>query len=361
LCSPFFKYDELLTALGPWDTVEDAQTQLNAQWKMSISGVGVLHKGSSMTHCCNTTTKELVHRKVLYCYQKNKATQCKFSVILEQMASGQWEISSVGPDCNHAHPTTSAEQNTFPSHRGIPSDLLQEGVRLRKEGAKTSFVFKFLSSLFRERYHSEPSFNYHDVFVAISPHKDQTAMDSTGFIQHLQGRKDHDGLDFDWINDEDGSISNVFFVFEDAVKRFSDGSRPVLFDTKHGSNRYGLRLGIFSTVGRDGSTILLGASLLSHEDQPSFEWAFQQFKKAFGMHPHCIFTDGDKAMAAALRSTWPDTKHFLCTWHLAQTIIKNTKGASPLSMVVQPQCYIFVASVLVDGCTTCINCLNCFL
>ena len=87
-----------------------------------------------------------------------------------------------------------------------------------------------------------------------------------------------------------------------------------------------MRLGIFSTAGRDGSTVLLGASLLAHEDQQSFEWAFKEFKKAFGTHPHCIFTDGDKAMAAAIRSTWPHTKHLLCTWHLSQTIIKNTKG-----------------------------------
>ena len=314
-----------MTHLGPWESIDAAHESLNAQWKLSLDGVGVLHRGPSMTTSYKFSDIK-TYRKQLYCYQNKKTAQCKFNIVLQQMPDGQWEIVSVGPDCNHANPKTAAEMNTFASHREISEDLLSEGIRLRQTGAKTSFVFRYLSALHRERNHTEPPFTYHDVFTAISPHKNQTAMDSTGFIQYLQGRKDDQGLDFDWLSDEEGSIANAFFVFKNAVRTFSDGSRPVLFDTKHGSNRYGLRLGIFSTVGRDGSTILLGASLLAHEDQQSFEWAFNEFRKAFGTHPHCIFTDGDKAMAAAIRSTWPETKHFLCTWHLSQTIIKNTKG-----------------------------------
>jgi hypothetical protein len=151
-------------------------------------------------------------------------------------------------------------------------------------------------------------------------------MDTTGFVQYLQQRKDNEGLDFEWVNDEDSSMDRCLFIFKDAVKCLSDGSRPVLFDTKHGSNRYGLRLGILSTVGRNGSTVLLAAALLSKEDESSFAWVFTHFERIFGLQPHCIFTDGDFAMASALKSCWKHCQHFLCTWHLSQTIIKNTKG-----------------------------------
>ncbi len=321
----------MLAAVGPWDSIDQAKEQLNAQWKQSLNGVGVLFKGRSMSHNVqdvNTGQPISINRRSLYCSQHAK-TDCKFQIILQQNQSGQWEISSVGPDCNHAQPSTPAEQNVFASHRGIPGDLLQEGIKLRKNGARTAFVYKYLSNLCFEQTGKEPCFNYQDVFHGINPHKDQTTMDSTGFVQYLQSRKDENGLDFAWISDDDGSIMKAFFVFKHAVKIFSDGSRPVLFDTKHGSNRYGLRLGVFSTVGRDGSTVLLAAALLSNEDTESFKWAFTQFQHAFGRPPHCIFTDGDKAMAAALRDTWPETKHFLCTWHLSQNIIKNTKGEQP--------------------------------
>jgi hypothetical protein len=118
-------------------------------------------------------------------------------------------------------------------------------------------------------------------------------MDTTGFVQYLQQRKDNEGLDFEWVNDEDSSMDRCLFIFKDAVKCLSDGSRPVLFDTKHGSNRYGLRLGILSTVGRNGSTVLLAAALLSKEDESSFAWVFTHFERIFGLQPHCIFTDGD--------------------------------------------------------------------
>jgi hypothetical protein len=148
----------------------------------------------------------------------------------------------------------------------------------------------------------------------------------TGFIQCLQQRKDDEGLDFNWVSDDDGSIDKCFFVFKNAVKQFSSGCRPVLFDTKHGSNRYGLRLGLFTTVGRNGDTIILSGSLLQHEDTDSFMWLFNQFKLFLGMQPKCMLTDGDKAMAAAIHSALPETRHLLCTWHLSQTLIKNTKG-----------------------------------
>jgi zinc finger SWIM domain-containing protein 3 len=183
-----------------------------------------------------------------------------------------------------------------------------------------------MSTLYRQEYGGDPPFNYQDVYHSINPHGYQQALDTTGYIQHLQHNKDEEGLDFSYKHDAEGVLCLCFNVFKDAVKLFSDGCRPVLFDTKHGTNRYGLRLGCFTTVGRDGGTVLLATLLMQHEDQQSFEWAFLQFKLFFGAQSHCMFTDGDKAMAAAMKTTLPATMHYLCIWHLSQTIIKNAKG-----------------------------------
>jgi hypothetical protein len=209
-------------------------------------------------------------------------------------------------------PSSSAEKNAYPSHRGVPEELKTVGIKLRCDGATPVFVFRHLSTLYRDRHYEEPPFTYHDVYVAISPHSFDTAMDTTGFVQRLQERKEEEGLFFNWESDEESTMTRCFFVFKNAIRHFSDGYRPVSFDTKHGSNRYGLRLGCFTTVGRDGSTVLLAASLLRNEDKESFEWVFKQFQLCFAMAPHCIFTDGDKAMAAAVASTWSATKHLLC-------------------------------------------------
>ncbi len=313
-----------LTSSGPWETVEHAVMDINRQWSLCDDGVGVLHKGSQQ----NYQTKEgiLIQRKDLYCYQK-KISQCKFRITLESRgADSSWDIVGAGPDCNHPNPKTASQKNAFSSHRGVPDDLRLIGIQLRLDGAVTSFIFKHLVSLYRSQYSADPPFSYQDVYHSINPHGYQQALDTTGFIQHLQHSKDEEGLDFSYVNNEEGVLCLCFNVFKDAVKLFSDGGRPVLFDTKHGTNRYGLRLGCFTTVGRDGGTVLLATAMMAQENQEAFEWAFLQFKTFFGAQPHCMFTDGDKAMAAAMRSTLPETKHYLCIWHLSQTIIKNAKG-----------------------------------
>ena len=298
--------------------------QINKQWALCEDGVGVLHKGGHQNY--NTKDGLLIQRKDLYCYSKTK-TQCKFRITLESRGTGsKWDIACVGPECNHINPKSAAQKNAFASHRGLPDDLRDVGIGLRKNGATTSFVHTHLACLYRETYKLDAPFKYNDVYHAINPQGYQQALDTTGFIQHLQHNKDEEGLDFNYANTEEGVLCLCFNVFKDAVKLYSDGCRPVLFDTKHGTNRYGLRLGCFTTVGRDGGTVLLATAMMAHEDQQSFEWAFQQFKDFFGVQPHCMFTDGDKAMAAAMKTTLPETKHYLCTWHLSQTIIKNAKG-----------------------------------
>jgi hypothetical protein len=75
-----------------------------------------------------------------------------------------------------------------------------------------------------------------------------------------------------------------------------------------------MKLGCFTGVDVNGKTVLLGVSLLTHEDAKSFAWAFKMFCAAMGCHPDVMFTDGDVAMAAALRMALKETKHMLCVW-----------------------------------------------
>ena len=42
-------FNDMLVALGPWESIDAAHESLNEQWKQSLDGVGVLHRGSSMT------------------------------------------------------------------------------------------------------------------------------------------------------------------------------------------------------------------------------------------------------------------------------------------------------------------------
>lgn len=39
-----------------------------------------------------------------------------------------------------------------------------------------------------------------------------------------------------------------------------------------------------------------------------------------------IFTDGDKAMASALKTSWPSVHHSWCSWHFLRNILKSLSG-----------------------------------
>ena len=56
-----------MTHLGPWESIDAAHESLNAQWKLSLDGVGVLHRGPSIT-TAHKDSDAKTHRKMLYCY-----------------------------------------------------------------------------------------------------------------------------------------------------------------------------------------------------------------------------------------------------------------------------------------------------
>lgn len=97
-----------------------------------------------------------------------------------------------------------------------------------------------------------------------------------------------------------------------------------LFDTTWGTNVYGMKLGCFTTVGADGDTRILGATILLHEDETSFEWAFQAFRETFKVEPRVVITDGDPAIAAAIVAVFsPTVRHVLCIYHLSLNFNKH--------------------------------------
>jgi hypothetical protein len=104
----------------------------------------------------------------------------------------------------------------------------------------------------------------------------------------------------------------------------------VLFDTTHRTNRYCAKLGCFTTVGNDGETIILAVLITMQERQQDFEWGFKEFMKAFRVAPGVICTDGDPAIAAAVRAVFPSsTKHQLCLFHLSLNFKDHIKKCFP--------------------------------
>ena len=92
----------------------------------------------------------------------------------------------------------------------------------------------------------------------------------------------------------------------------------MLYDTKHGTNRYKMKLGCWTVVDGHGITRIIAFSLIPPgESKEDFTWAFEQFRKHLGA-PTDIFTDGDVGMAGAIAAVFgaDGTVHLLCVYHI---------------------------------------------
>jgi MULE transposase domain len=57
-----------------------------------------------------------------------------------------------------------------------------------------------------------------------------------------------------------------------------------------------------------------------------FHWVFENFAALFGSAPEVIFMDSDKEMVKAIKAEWPNTKQFLCTWHLYKNFYEHFRS-----------------------------------
>ena len=195
---------------------------------------------------------------------------------------------------------------------------------LQQGGVGPSTIYRALS---RECLKSEReiTFNVDDIRNRFAASTADRILDCTNLLEHLKRCKEIDPqAEYDiFLDPDDGSLDRIYFVLKGAhtVWTRSDGN-VLLYDTKHGTNKYGFKLGCFTCIDENGRTQVLAGSFLLSEDVPCFSWAFGSFDRVFSP-PDVIFTDSDTAMASAIAKMWPDAIHLLCTFHIWKNFYMN--------------------------------------
>ncbi|XP_074266098.1 protein FAR1-RELATED SEQUENCE 5-like [Silene latifolia] len=89
--------------------------------------------------------------------------------------------------------------------------------------------------------------------------------------------------------------------------------------------QYNLICGAFVGINNHWSNVMFGCAFLSNEKEESFEWLFNVFNESMGedVRPVSIFTDQDQAIANAIETVYPQTRHRLCQWHIQQNAISH--------------------------------------
>lgn len=74
--------------------------------------------------------------------------------------------------------------------------------------------------------------------------------------------------------------------------------------------------------------VTFGAGLLLKEDEPSYTWLFEHFKKAMCKDPLVIVTDQDPSMKKSVPLVFPNTRHRFCMWHIMMKVPREVCSVS---------------------------------
>ncbi len=138
--------------------------------------------------------------------------------------------------------------NTNAGNRFIPPNVHNHPSLLIGSGMSISGTYAALVKHCK-LHDIERTFIKKDIENEFSIRGEHKILDSTNLNSYLKERLDRDpSLCFNVDINDDGTLDKVFFVMEVAVELLaSTPSKIVVLDTKHGTNRFGLKLGCFNT------------------------------------------------------------------------------------------------------------------
>ena len=155
-------------------------------------------------------------------------------------------------------------------------------------------------------------------------------------LERLATREREDGLAYfmKTIPADRGTLilDRLFVELEEAMAEWARGGEEnvLLFDPTARTNKLGMALCPFVTVGPTGQTVILAFVLLNSQDQAHFEWSFKCFHTVFKVRPAVLVTDEDAAIRAATDSFsskegvgWHGTYHQFCLFHISKNFWKH--------------------------------------
>ena len=233
---------------------------------------------------------------------------CPFCIHIEQCAEG-WVIAGGRFDHNHELVQDIGSSLAEAGLRCIPKKLVEFGDTLKHAGFTASKINQALESEAR-RQGLDVTWSYQDIYNKFALSGEEKILDATNFYEYLREQQLDRDLYFRTTTDSDGCLGKAFWVLEGGIWAESFECKCILFDTSYGTNRYFLKIGAFTTANKHGNTVIIACSLLTNEDQESFQWLFGEFLKGFHTAPKGIFTDGDPGMANAISLVFPITTTF---------------------------------------------------
>jgi hypothetical protein len=216
---------------------------------------------------------------------------------------------------------------------GIPQDFVPVGQLMAKAGMGPAHIKDVLDTKGREEGLDLSDWSYKDVYEAFPASVGKRDFDAAGVVELLQKRAEILGMRYFAQVDELNFVKRIFAQLDDSTKEWArcKGGNVVLFDPTHGTNRYGMKLCCFTTVGPTGQTVILAVAIIKYEDTADIEWAFRCFASVFKTAPVAIYTDSGASILAAFENVsdvgdvWEGVQHALCVFHLSKNCYSHLR------------------------------------
>jgi len=322
---------------GPFEDAAQCKKACNAwSYEAGKQPGGTFRVRTDGTYAAN------MHRgprfKMRCSFSRSDKLACPFKLVYEKAGDGKFYLQDANlnhhEDCRH--PTLTAAESLALGDAFIPQDLLEFGVELKSYGASTGSVLDFITEKAQARG-TPVTWRWDHLDRALSKALPGSKVnDMEGVVKWL-GERQKKGLPYHIHTDAANRVDRIFYAMEGAQDMWdrSAGMKLGLFDTTHGLNAYGMKVGCVSTADHTGGVHILAVSIITRETGKAFRWVYDAFMETFGSEPDVLLTDGDLAMAAAAKMSFAKTRHHLCIWHLQENLLKHAvklfppRGSSP--------------------------------
>ncbi|KAL8457224.1 hypothetical protein ACS0TY_035171 [Phlomoides rotata] len=124
------------------------------------------------------------------------------------------------------------------------------------------------------------------------------------------------------------TLKELFFAHPVSVQLVRAFPKILIIDCTYKTNRY--RLPYLEIVGvtSTGMTFSVGYMYLEAEKEENYTWALGVLRDLLGdvcLHT-MIIIDREKALMNTVASKFLESRHFLCTWHIAKNVFAKCKG-----------------------------------
>ncbi|XP_022007793.1 protein FAR1-RELATED SEQUENCE 5-like [Helianthus annuus] len=141
--------------------------------------------------------------------------------------------------------------------------------------------------------------------------------DADMVIKRLRRKKEFmTNFSMEYLTTADGVLRALFWADGDTKRNFHMFGDVVSFDATYLHNKYNMMFVPFTGVDNHYRNVTLGAAIIGNETAETYSCLLNAFRQAFGRAPPVIVTDQDPAIRKAIQDTWPESRHWLCMWHI---------------------------------------------